>query len=279
MSGATASRVERRFEMLRSQQRGGLVTFITAGDPDPVTSAQILGGLAESGADIIEIGMPFSDPMADGPAIQAASQRALDNGMTLTQTLSMVKNFRATDQDTPIILMGYYNPIYRYGSQRFINDAKHSGVDGLIIVDLPPEEDSELCLPACEAGIHWIRLVAPTTSDQRLERVLTHSSGFIYYVSITGITGTQSAAGTDVEDAIQRLRKHSNLPIAIGFGITTPEDVAMMGNIGDAAVVGSALVNRIEAGLDDNGNATASLVESVLSYVRSLEAALRPPKG
>ena len=273
------SRIFNIFNKLDEADQTAFIPFITAGDGGLDNCEALVFTLAESGADIIELGIPFSDPMADGPAIQAASQRALANGMTLTQTLSMVKNFRATDQDTPIILMGYYNPIYRYGSQRFINDARHSGVDGLIIVDLPPEEDSELCLPACEAGIHWIRLVAPTTSDQRLERVLTHSSGFIYYVSITGITGTQSAAGTDVEDAIQRLRKHSNLPIAIGFGITTPEDVAMMGNIGDAAVVGSALVNRIEAGLDDNGNATASLVESVLSYVRSLEAALRPPKG
>lgn len=275
MSGAIHSRLERRFELLRGEQRGGLVTFITAGDPDPVTSAHILGGLAESGADIIEIGMPFSDPMADGPAIQAASQRALAKGMNLSTTLQMVVDFRATDRDTPIILMGYYNPIYRYGSQQFIDDAKRAGVDGLIIVDLPPEEDSELCLPASEAGIHWIRLVAPTTSDLRLDRVLAHSSGFLYYVSITGITGTGSASKRDVTSAVEKIRQHSNLPVAIGFGITTPEEVATMANIGDAAVVGSALVKRIEAGLDENGEATASLVEGVFTFVRSLGTALR----
>ena len=244
-------RLDKRFAELKQQGRAGLVTFVTAGDPDLETSALILEGLPDAGADIIELGMPFSDPMADGPAIQLANLRALKAGITLKKTLGLVSEFRRRDNDTPVVLMGYYNPIYHYGNQRFIDEAISAGVDGLIIVDLPPEEDDELCHPCMTAGLNWIRLATPTTDDSRLEVVLERSSGFVYYVSITGITGTRSADQVDVERAVARIRAHTSLPIAVGFGIKTADQVAQTAGVADAAVVGSALVNRIKDGIDD----------------------------
>lgn len=264
----------RRFEVLRAENRGGLVTFVTAGDPDLYYSAELLGQLPSAGADVIELGMPFSDPMADGPAIQASSQRALAAGMTLTKTLAMVGTFRERDDKTPVILMGYFNPIYQYGSLNFVEDAVAAGVDGLIIVDLPPEEDDELCHPAMTAGLHWIRLVTPTTDDRRMPTVLKNTSGFVYYVSIAGITGTRSPSADVTRSAVHRLSQHTNLPVAVGFGIQTPEQVREVVHDADAAVVGSALVREIERNLDDHGNATHGLVDQVLERVQELSAVL-----
>jgi tryptophan synthase alpha chain len=255
--------------------RGGLVTFITAGDPDPDSSFELLRQLPAAGADLIELGMPFSDPMADGPAIQSASQRALRTGASMVRTLDMVARFRADDKKTPIILMGYYNPIHRYGPARFVNDAMQVGVDGVIIVDLPPEEDEELCHPALTAGLHWIRLVTPTTDDARLPLVLKNTSGFVYYVSIAGITGTRSAAASTVDKAIKRLRRHTDLPLAVGFGINTPEQVAEITGIADAAVVGSALVTEIAANLDTKGKAMPRLADNACALVSRLAEGTR----
>ena len=269
------SRLTRRFRALRTAGRGGLVTFVTAGDPDLDSSAMLLRQLPSVGADVIELGMPFSDPMADGPAIQASSQRALAAGMTLAKTLAMVGTFREDDKETPVILMGYFNPIYQYGSQSFVEDALTAGVDGLIIVDLPPEEDDELCHPAMTAGLHWIRLVTPTTDDRRMPTVLKNTSGFVYYVSIAGITGTRSASADVIRSAVRRLSQHTDLPVAVGFGIQTPEQVGEVVNDADAAVVGSALVREIEGNLDGHGNATQDLVNQVLERVQKLSAALR----
>jgi tryptophan synthase alpha chain len=268
-------RIAKRFAQLRSEGRAGLVTYFTAGDPDPATSQRLIEALPAAGADLIEVGMPFSDPMADGPAIQAAGLRALRAGMTLRGTLELVRGFRAKDTTTPIVLMGYYNPIYRYGVPAFLADAKDAGVDGLIIVDLPPEEDEELCLPAREAGLDFIRLTAPTTDDARLPTVLRHSSGFVYYVSITGITGTKSASAVSIAGAVERLRRHSALPIAVGFGIKTPEQAAEVARHADAAVVGSALVQRVAAELDGEGRARPGLVDAVLADVQALAAGVR----
>ena len=265
-------RIERRFAALKAEGRGGLVTFLTAGDPDPETSREIVLGLPAAGADLIELGMPFSDPMADGPAIQASSLRALKNGATLRKTLDLVRSFREQDDDTPIILMGYYNPIYIYGVEAFLSDAKATGVDGLIIVDLPPEEDSELCIPAIDADIRWIRLATPTTDAQRLPKVLNNASGFVYYVSILGITGTASVPEEATRNAVDYLKSHTDLPVAVGFGIKTPEMAATIARTADAAVVGSAIVERIVAGLDDEGRAQPGMVGNVLEFVSALAA-------
>jgi len=268
-------RVAATFERLSAEGRAGLVTFITAGDPDLETSQQLMERLPSAGADIIELGMPFSDPMADGPAIQAANLRALGGGASLRRTLDMVARFRHGDDQTPVILMGYFNPIYQYGPDRFARDALESGVDGLIMVDLPPEEDDELCDPARTAGLHWVRLVTPTSDEKRLEQVLRNTSGFIYYVSIAGITGTRSAAKGAVGDAVARLRQHTDLPIAVGFGINTADQVRQTGEIADGAVVGSAIIREIERNLDDAGAATPELLERVSELVSGLAKGLQ----
>ena len=269
------TRIGRRFQALREEGRSGLVTFLTAGDPDPVTALEIFKGLPNAGADLIEIGVPFSDPMADGPAIQASSQRALKAGMTLPRTLDAVRAFREDDDDTPIIFMGYYNPIYNYGVDKFLEDAKCAGVDGFIVVDLPPEEEGEFCLPTTTAGMNFIYLTAPTTTDERLPRVLKNASGFVYFVSITGITGTQSANTDAVAGHVARIRNMTDLPVAVGFGINTPEQAAEIAGIADAAVVGSALVNIIAENLDANDNPAAGTADKVLDLVKDLAAGVR----
>jgi len=269
------SRIADRFEALKAEGRGGLVTFVTAGDPDLDTSREILFGLAAAGADLIELGMPFSDPMADGPAIQAGSLRALKGGMTLKKTLALVAEFRKRDNETPVVLMGYYNPIYIYGTDAFTADAKAAGVDGLIIVDLPPEEVHEIEGPARAAGIDIIYLTAPTSDDARLPVVVARASGFVYYVSITGITGTRSAAIGDIQSAVERIRRHTDLPIGVGFGIKTPEQVAEIASVANAAVVGSALVDIIAANLDAKGKPKTGLAGKLLGLVADLAAGVR----
>ncbi|MBT4888228.1 MAG: tryptophan synthase subunit alpha [Rhodospirillales bacterium] len=264
------TRIKKMFDTLKAESRGGLGVFITAGDPDYDTSLEIMKGLPGAGADMIEFGMPFSDPMADGPAIQVASQRSLANGQNMKKTLAMVTDFRSGNDVTPIILMGYYNPIYSYGVDAFLKDAKAAGIDGLIIVDLPPEEENELCLPALKAGINFIYLTAPTTSDERLPRVLEHASGFIYYVSITGITGTASTTAADIKPNIDRIRASTDIPLAVGFGIKTAENVADFNTIADAAIVGTAVVNVIAENLDENNAAKSGLIDKVLGFVRDL---------
>ena len=268
------TRIERRFAALAAEDRAGLVAFVTAGDPDLATSQSILQALPEAGADIIELGMPFSDPMADGPAIQASSQRALAAGQTMKKTLGMVAEFRERDDETPIVLMGYYNPIYVYPALDFLRDAKAAGVDGLIIVDLPPEADEELCLPAMNAGINFIRLATPTTDDKRLPAVLANTSGFLYYVSIAGITGTKAPDISRVAGDIERIRASTRLPIAVGFGVKTPEQIRDLSQVADGVVVGSALVTAIKESLDKNDRATPETVERVTALVRSLAGAL-----
>lgn len=269
-------RIERRFAALRADARGGLVAFVTAGDPDPETGWDILKGLPEAGADVIEIGMPFTDPMADGPAVQESSLRALGAGMTLDKTLGMVERFRAeVDQSTPIVLMGYFNPIHKFGVDRFLDRAARAGVDGLIVVDLPAEEDRELCVPAAQRGIAFIRLVTPTTDAARLPAVLRNTSGFLYYVAITGITGTRSGDVAEVADAVGRLKAASSLPVAVGFGITDADAVRTTLKTADAAVVGSAIVNTIKASLDADGKATDKTVANTLAFVKTLAAATR----
>jgi tryptophan synthase alpha chain len=268
-------RIARRFAELKAQGRAGLVTYLTCGDPDALTFTRLQAGLPAAGADLIEVGMPFSDPMADGPAIQAAGLRALKGGMTLAKTLDIVGTFRASDGATPIVLMGYYNPIYRYGAQRFVADARAAGVDGLIIVDLPPEHDDELCVPALAGGLDFIRLATPTTDDRRLPTVLAHATGFIYYVSIAGITGTKSVDMAGVTNSVARLKQNSPLPVAVGFGIRTPQQAAEVARIADAAVVGTALVDRVARELDGDGKARPSLVEAVLGDVRALAEGVR----
>lgn len=269
------SRITRRFAALAKEKRGGLVTFVTAGDPDLGTSMAILRGLPRAGADFIELGVPFSDPMADGPAIQAASLRALKAGQTLKRTIGMVAAFRSADNDTPVILMGYYNPIYVFGVKAFVIEARKAGVDGLIIVDLPPEECGEFLGPARAAGLDLIFLVAPTTDDERLPAVLNHARGFLYYVSITGVTGTASPSIGDVSGAIGRLRHHTKLPIAVGFGINSPAQAAAVASVADACVVGSALVNQVASHIDAHGAPRPDLTRSVLSLVGELSHGVR----
>jgi tryptophan synthase alpha chain len=268
-------RIKRRFGALAEEGRAGLVTFITAGDPNAEVSATILRGLPAAGADIIELGMPFTDPMADGPAIQQSSQRALKAGQTTRRTLDMVRDFRSQDDDTPIVLMGYYNPIYIYGVDAFAEDAADAGVDGLIIVDIPPEEDAELREPAANAGIDFVRLTTPTSDDERLPTLMQSASGFVYYVSITGVTGTTSAETSSVADAVTRIRKYTDLPLAIGFGIKTPEQAANIARVADAAVVGSAIVDRIGDVVPSDTGSSQDSVQSVLQFVNSLALGVR----
>ena len=264
------TRIDTRFAILGAEGRAALVTFVMAGDPDPATSLAIIKALPAAGADLIEIGMPFTDPMADGPAVQAAGLRALAAGETLAGTLKLVREFRADDQSTPIILMGYYNPIYIYGVDRFLVDAKSAGIDGLIVVDLPPEEDDELCKPALAAGLNFIRLATPTTDDARLPKVLTNTSGFVYYVSIAGITGAATPDFGKVATAVARIKSHTNLPVAVGFGVKTTADAAAIAAGADGVVVGSTLVDAVRHSLDANGKATAKTVESVVALVKNI---------
>jgi len=268
--GSQDGRLERRFKALQDDGRAGLIAFITAGDPDLAGSEEIFLGLAEAGADIIELGMPFSDPMADGPSIQASNLRALGAGHTMNKTIEMVRRFRCKDTDTPIVLMGYYNPIYRYDAEKFAADAYAVGVDGLIIVDLPPEEDTELRLPAAHVGLRIIRLTTPTTDDRRAPTVVNDAGGFIYYVTVTGTTGGQSAATSSVAANVERLRKHTGLPIAVGFGIKTPQQAADIAGAADAAVVGSAIVDLIAANTGAGGSLKAGGAKNVLSFVSEL---------
>jgi len=275
----SAGRIERRFDALRAEGRAGLVTFVTAGDPDAETSARILAGLPAAGADVVELGMPFTDPMADGPSIQAAGLRALRAGQTMARTLEMVRAFRERDADTPLVLMGYYNPVHSYGTERICADAAAAGVDGLIVVDLPPEEDAELRGPADAAGLRVVRLATPTTDDARLPAVLKGASGFVYHVSIAGITGAASADEAAVAAAVARLKRATDLPVAVGFGIKTPGAAAAIARVADAAVVGSAIVDRIGAGLDPDGRARPGLAEEVLAFVRALAEGVRGARG
>lgn len=268
--GADSGRLAARFAALKAEGRGGFVAFVTAGDPDFDVGMEILHGLPEAGADVIELGMPFTDPMADGPAVQAASLRALKKGQTLAKTLTMVTAFRERDDATPVVLMGYYNPIYSYGVDRFLADAKAAGVDGMIIVDLPPEEDEELCIPALKAGVNFIRLATPTTDEVRLPAVLANASGFVYYVSILGTTGSREIQAAPVVEAVTRIRRHTDLPIAVGFGINTAEQAEAIAASADAAVVGSAIVNRVRDCLDEQGNAAPGTARTVLDFVSEL---------
>jgi tryptophan synthase alpha chain len=272
------TRIDARFAELAKQGRSAFVTFLMAGDPDPKTSLDILKALPKAGADVIEIGMPFTDPMADGPSIQAAGLRALKAGMTLKKTLEMVRGFRKDDNTTPLVLMGYYNPIYIYGVDKFLADAKSAGVDGLIIVDLPPEEDTELCIPAMKAGLNFIRLATPTTDDKRLPAVLANTSGFVYYVSITGITGSASADTNAVGEAVARIKRHTKLPVCVGFGIRTPDAARAIAENANGAVVGTALVDALRASLDAEGRATSKTVGAVADLVAALAQGVRGAK-
>ncbi|MGB6417118.1 MAG: tryptophan synthase subunit alpha [Pseudolabrys sp.] len=270
-----STRIEKRFAALKEEGHAALVTFTMAGDPDYDTSLAIAKALPKAGADIIELGMPFTDPMADGPAIQAAGLRALKSGQRMTKTLAMVREFRKEDSETPIVLMGYYNPIFIYGSDRFLSDAKAAGVDGLIVVDLPPEEDDELCLPALKAGLNFIRLATPTTDDKRLPTVLTNTSGFVYYVSITGITGAAAPDTTRVATAVKRIKRHTGLPVAVGFGVRTAEQARAIAEGADGVVVGSALVDALRNSLDKSGKASPGSVKAVTDLVSSLAQGMR----
>ncbi len=269
------SRIAPRFEALRREGRAGLVTYVMAGDPDAETTARILAGLPAAGADIIELGMPFSDPMADGPAIQAAGLRALAAGMTMKSTLDLVRGFRNGDAHTPVVLMGYFNVLFAYGVARFMRDAREAGADGVIVVDLPPEESAEAAPHAAAEGLDFIRLATPTSDDKRLPRILAGASGFLYYVSILGITGTRSVDDAAVRAAIARLRRHTTMPVAVGFGIKTPESAAAIARDADAAVVGSAIVQAVADSLDADGKATDATVGKVLDLVRALADGVR----
>jgi len=268
-------RIDRRFAALRKERRAALVTFTMAGDPDYETSLAILKHLPEAGADVVELGMPFTDPMADGPAIQAAGLRALKAGQTLKKTLTAVRDFRAGDDATPVVLMGYYNPIYIYGVERFLADAKAAGVDGLIVVDLPPEEDSELCLPAMKAGLNFIRLATPTTDEKRLPTVLTNTSGFVYYVSITGITGAAAPDTGKVAAAVARIKRHTKLPVCVGFGVRTAAHARAIAEGTDGVVVGSALVEAVRQSLGPDAKPTSTTVAAVTDLARALAEGVR----
>lgn len=270
-----SGRIAAKFAALKEEGRGGLVTFFTAGYPNYDTSLEILLGLPDAGADIVEFGMPFSDPMADGPAIQAAGQMALEKGQTLAKTLTMAAAFRAKHPGTPLILMGYYNPIYCYGVERFLEEARDAGIDGLIIVDLPPEEDDELCIPALKAGVNFIRLATPTTDDKRLPKVLQNTSGFVYYVSILGITGTKEIQADPVRGAVARIKRHTDLPVVVGFGIKTPEQAGEISKAADAAVIGSAIVEKVAGQLDEAGEPKPGCAQAVLDYVSALAGGVR----
>ncbi|HYC17918.1 MAG TPA: tryptophan synthase subunit alpha [Pseudolabrys sp.] len=270
-----STRIETRFAALKKEGRAALVTFTMAGDPDYDTSLAIAKGLPKAGADIIELGMPFTDPMADGPAIQAAGLRALKSGQRMTRTLAMVREFRKGDNETPIVLMGYYNPIYIYGNARFLADAKAAGVDGLIVVDLPPEEDEELCLPTLKVGLNFIRLATPTTDDKRLPTVLTNTSGFVYYVSITGITGAAAPDTVKVTTAVARIKRHTKLPVAVGFGVRTAEQARTIAEGADGVVVGSALIDTLRQSLDKDGKPGRGTVNAVTKLVSTLAQGVR----
>jgi tryptophan synthase alpha chain len=262
-----ASRIARRFAEAKAEGRAAFVTFVTGGDPDYETSAAILAGLPSAGADVIEIGMPFTDPMADGPAIQLSSLRALEAGQTMRRTLSLVEGFRERDEKTPIVLMGYYNPLYIYGVERFLADAKAAGVDGLIVVDLPPEEDDELCVPALRAGLNFIRLATPTTDDRRLPVVLNNTSGFVYYVSVAGITGTKKPDIAKVKAEVARIKRHTELPVAVGFGVRSPEQARSIAEGADGVVVGSALVDAVRENLVGGGRAVTAAVHRLVGDI------------
>ncbi|MCC0004240.1 MAG: tryptophan synthase subunit alpha [Methylobacteriaceae bacterium] len=264
------TRIDRRFAALAAENRAALVTYLMAGDPDPATSLEVFHAMAKAGADVLEIGMAFTDPMADGPSIQAAGLRALQAGMTLKKTLALVADFRKTDDDTPIVLMGYYNPIYVMGVDKFLAAAQEAGVDGLIVVDLPPEEDDELCLPALKAGLNFIRLATPTTDDRRLPSVLNNTSGFVYYVSLTGITGAAIADYGKVGAAVARIKGHTALPVAVGFGVKTADNARQIAAQADGVVVGTALVDALKKSLDADNKATSGTVEAVAALVREL---------
>jgi tryptophan synthase alpha chain len=270
-----STRIDTRFAALKSEGRAALVTFVMGGDPGYDASLEILKALPEAGADVIELGMPFSDPMADGPPIQAAGLRALAAGQTLKKTIQLVTDFRKTDTDTPLVLMGYYNPIYSYGVDKFLTDALAAGVDGLIVVDLPPEEDAELCLPAIKAGVNFIRLATPTTDDKRLPAVLENTSGFVYYVSVTGITGAATPDFNAVSQAVARIKRHTTLPVAVGFGVKTADHARAVAEGADGVVVGSALVELVRLSLDKEARATEKTVSSVTKLVRELAAGVR----
>lgn len=272
---STSTRIDARFSKCAAEGRAALVTFVMCGDPDIATSLAILKALPGAGADVLEIGMPFTDPMADGPTIQAAGLRALQAGASLKKTIQVVADFRAGDPDTPIVLMGYYNPIYIYGVERFLADAKKAGVDGLIVVDLPPEEDVELCLPALKARLNFVRLATPTTDGKRLPKVLTNTSGFVYYVSIAGITGSATPDYSQVAAAVARIKSHTNLPVAVGFGVKNAESAAEIAAHADGVVVGSALIDALKNSLDSDNRATAKTVEAVTSLVADIAKGVR----
>ncbi len=269
------TRIDRRFARLKEENRPALVTYFMGGDPDYDTALSIMNALPEAGSDVIELGMPFSDPMADGPAIQAAGLRALKSGQTLRKTLQMARDFRTGDDDTPIVMMGYYNPIYVYGVERFLVDAKEAGIDGLIIVDLPPEMDQELCVPALKAGLNFIRLATPTTDEERLPTVLQNTSGFVYYVSMTGVTGSALPDTSRVSGAVKRIKEHTDLPVCVGFGVKTARQAKAIGEAADGVVVGTAIVAAIAQCYDAEGKQLADPAEAVATLVRGLADGVR----